>query len=110
VRAFDEDMALTWEFFNQRGYAADIAAVRRLRAQMQTFADWLAALVDRATDWRRHLVDGAAAAASSTVPQVGSGRAMTSSKQADSEPHPDARAGHPYGRPGPARSRGHLLA
>lgn len=43
VRAFDEDMALTWEFFNQRGYAADIAAVRRLRAQMQTFADWLAA-------------------------------------------------------------------
>jgi len=43
LRGFSEDMALMFEFFNQRGYAADIAAVRRLRPQMQTFADWLAA-------------------------------------------------------------------
>lgn len=47
VRAFSEDLALMLEWFNDSGYQADIAELRRRHPGLRTLADWL-----RESGWR----------------------------------------------------------
>lgn len=47
VRAYSEDLAHMYEFFEQKGFRADLAAVRALHPGVRTLEDWI-----RETGWQ----------------------------------------------------------
>ncbi|MCM0673394.1 NmrA/HSCARG family protein [Micromonospora phytophila] len=47
VRAYSEDLAAMYEFFENKGFQADIPALRKMYPQLTTLEDWL-----RRTNWQ----------------------------------------------------------
>ena len=41
VRAYSEDFAVAYEYFEREGYKADLLDLRRMRPDLTTFAEWL---------------------------------------------------------------------
>lgn len=48
VRSFSEDLALMFQWFNEKGFQADIRALRFLHPQLMTLETWL-----RKTGWSK---------------------------------------------------------